>query len=89
MTEIDYLKRELRSLILYLIINKASCPDDWDPCDERTLKVISRNRMTNKQAQITINAIKFMLDNAQYSEDVEEALDMAIEVLNYSEFPNG
>ena len=38
--------------------------------------------MTNKQAQITINAIKFMLDNAQYSEDVEEALDMAINALS-------
>lgn len=37
--------------------------------------------MTNKQAQETINAIKFMLDNAQYSEDVEEALDMAINAL--------
>lgn len=37
--------------------------------------------MTNKQAQITINAIKFMLDNAQYSEDVEEALNMAINAL--------
>lgn len=45
--------------------------------------------MTNKQAQITINAIKFMLDNAQYSEDVEEALDMAIETLSRSETPNG
>lgn len=37
--------------------------------------------MTNKQAQITINAIKFLLDNAQYSEDVEEALNMAISAL--------
>ena len=37
--------------------------------------------MTNKQAQITINAIKFMLDHAQYSDDVEEALDMAINAL--------
>ena len=37
--------------------------------------------MTNKQAQVTINAIKFMLDNAQYSEDVEEALNMAINAL--------
>lgn len=37
--------------------------------------------MTNKQAQITINAIKFMLDNAQYSEDVEGALNMAINAL--------
>ena len=37
--------------------------------------------MTNKQAQITINAIKFMLDNAQYSDDVEEALNMAISAL--------
>lgn len=37
--------------------------------------------MTNKEAQITINAIKFMLDNAQYSEDVEEALNMAISAL--------
>lgn len=45
--------------------------------------------MTNKQAQITINAIKFMLDNAQYSEDVEEALNMAIETLGRSETPNG
>ena len=45
--------------------------------------------MTNKQAQITINAIKFMLDNAQYSEDVEEALNMAIKALNSSESPNG
>ena len=45
--------------------------------------------MTNKQAQITINAIKFMLDNAQYSEDVEDALNMAIEALNSSESPDG
>lgn len=37
--------------------------------------------MTNKEAQITINAIKFMLDNAQYSDDVEEALNMAISAL--------
>ena len=37
--------------------------------------------MTAKEAQITINAIKFMLDNEQYSDDVEEALDMAIEAL--------
>lgn len=37
--------------------------------------------MTNKQAQITINAIKFMLDHAQYSDDVEEALNMAISAL--------
>lgn len=37
--------------------------------------------MTNKEAQVTINAIKFMLDNAQYSEDVEEALNMAINAL--------
>ena len=37
--------------------------------------------MTNKQAQITINAIKFMLDHAQYSDDVEEALNMAINAL--------
>ena len=37
--------------------------------------------MTNKQSQITINAIKFLLDNAQYSEDVEEALNMAISAL--------
>jgi len=37
--------------------------------------------MTNKQAQITINAIKFILDNAQYSEDVEEALNMAMSAL--------
>ena len=37
--------------------------------------------MTAKEAQITINAIKFMLDNAQYSDDVEEALGMAIEAL--------
>lgn len=42
MTEIDYLKSELRSLILSLRISRATCPDDWDPCDERTLKVISR-----------------------------------------------
>ena len=37
--------------------------------------------MTNKQAQITINAIKLLLDNAQYSDDVEEALNMAISAL--------
>ena len=37
--------------------------------------------MTNKEAQITINAIKFMLDHAQYSDDVEEALNMAISAL--------
>lgn len=37
--------------------------------------------MTNKEAQITINAIKFMLDHAQYSDDVEEALNMAINAL--------
>lgn len=37
--------------------------------------------MTNKQAQITINSIKFMLDHAQYSDDVEEALNMAISAL--------
>jgi hypothetical protein len=37
--------------------------------------------MTNKEAQITINAIKFMIDHAQYSDDVEEALNMAINVL--------
>jgi hypothetical protein len=31
-------------------------------------RMVGGNGMTNKQAQITINAIKFMLDNAQYSE---------------------
>lgn len=37
--------------------------------------------MTNKQAQKAINIIKFILDNLQYSEDVEDALNMAISAL--------
>ena len=44
-------------------------------------RMVGGNGMTNKQAQITINAIKFMLDHAQYSDDVEEALNMAINAL--------
>ena len=37
--------------------------------------------MDNKEAIITLNAIKFMLDNDQYSDDVELALDTAIAAL--------
>lgn len=42
MTEIDYIKLELRNLILNLRISRASCPDDWDPCDERILDLLKR-----------------------------------------------
>ena len=41
--------------------------------------------MENKEAITTLNAIKFMLDNDQYSDDVESALDMAIAALEKQE----
>jgi hypothetical protein len=37
--------------------------------------------MDNKETITTLNAIKFMLDNDQYSDDVELALDTAIAAL--------
>lgn len=41
--------------------------------------------MTREQAEIVLHSIKFILDNAQYSDDVEEALNIAIEELKNSE----
>ena len=38
--------------------------------------------MTREEAKQTLSAIKFTLDNNEYSEDVEEALNMAIEALS-------
>lgn len=37
--------------------------------------------MTNKEAILVINSVKFILDNDQYSDDVEDALDTAISAL--------
>lgn len=37
--------------------------------------------MTNKKAIKIINAVKFILDDEQYSDEVEEALNMAIKAL--------
>ena len=37
--------------------------------------------MTERETITTLNAIKFMLDNDQYSDDVESALDTAIAAL--------
>ena len=42
MTELEYIKTELRQLIKALEINKAHCPDDWDCCDERILDLQKR-----------------------------------------------
>ena len=42
MTELEYIKMELKQLIRSLEINKAHCPDDWDDCDERTLELQKR-----------------------------------------------
>ena len=42
MTEIEYLKIELKNLIHDLEINKAHCPDAWDDCDDRILDLQKR-----------------------------------------------
>ena len=41
--------------------------------------------MDNKEAITTLNVIKFLLDNDQYTDDVESALDMAIAALEKQE----
>ena len=41
--------------------------------------------MTERETITTLNAIKFMLDNDQYSDDVESALDTAIAALEQQE----
>ena len=41
--------------------------------------------MTAKEAIAVINSVKFILDNEHYSDDVENALDMAIEALKAQE----
>lgn len=43
--------------------------------------------MTNKRAAQVVQAVKFLLDNGQYTEEVEEALDLAIKALE--ERPTG
>lgn len=42
MTEQDYLKRRMQSLLRNLRNNRASCPDFWDSCDEDWLDVLTR-----------------------------------------------
>ena len=42
MTELEYLKRELKNLIRDLEVNKSHCPYDWDDCDERMLDLQKR-----------------------------------------------
>lgn len=37
--------------------------------------------MTNKRAAQVVQAVKFLLDDGQYTEEVEEALDLAIKAL--------
>lgn len=45
--------------------------------------------MTNKRAAQVVQAVKFLLDNGQYTEEVEEALDLAIKALEEQERPTG
>lgn len=41
--------------------------------------------MTREEAIIDLNALKFILNNDQYTDEIEEALDMAIEALQQSD----
>lgn len=41
--------------------------------------------MTREEAIIDLNALKFILDNDQYTDEIEEALDVAIEALQQPE----
>jgi len=45
--------------------------------------------MTNKRAAQVVQAVKFLLDNGQYTEEVEEALDLAIKALEEQDRPTG
>ena len=42
MTEQDYLKRRMQSLLRNLRRNKTACPEFWDSCDEDWLDVLTR-----------------------------------------------
>lgn len=41
--------------------------------------------MTREKAIIDLNALKFILDNDQYTDEIEEAFDMAISALQQPE----
>ena len=41
--------------------------------------------MTREEAIIDLNALKFILDNDQYTDEIEEALDTAISALQQPE----
>ena len=41
--------------------------------------------MTREKAIIDLNALKFILDNDQYTDEIEEALDTAISALQQSD----
>lgn len=43
--------------------------------------------MTREEARSCLQAIKFMLDIEQYSDEVEQALNMAIEALKAQDRP--
>lgn len=45
--------------------------------------------MTREEAIIDLNAIKFILDNDQYTDEIEEALDTAIFALQQPEPKKG
>lgn len=45
--------------------------------------------MTRKEAIIDLNALKFILDNDQYTDEIEEALDTAIFALQQPERKKG
>ena len=38
--------------------------------------------MTNKEAMRDLHSLKFMLNDEQYTDEIEEALDLAIEALS-------
>ena len=38
--------------------------------------------MTNKEAMRIMHSLKFMLNDEQYTDEIEEALDLAIEALS-------
>lgn len=38
--------------------------------------------MTNKEAMKDLHSLKFMLNDEQYTDEIEEALDLAIEALS-------